>query len=377
MQYFIKAGIDIMDENYIVPESYDPAVDVWTALSETKKPIIMYGMGDGADKILSVMEKYGIEPADFMASDEFVRGHSFRGHRVKKLSEIEELYNDFIVVICFGSALPEVMERIDRIREKYETYAPDVPVVGDGLFDGDYISDHEFEIMQLKSYLADDASRECLDVLMKYRITGDIGTLRKCESPLQEMIGMLNIGPDETYVDLGAYNGDTVEAFLKLTGKRFRHIYALEPDRRNFSKLRRRLYYISSALLTAKNAAAWSSDTKLIFNNKAGRGSALITDPEKSDGRGYEIDALSVDSLLDGKPATLIKYDVEGSEHEALLGSEETIRKYKPRLIVSLYHRVEDLVELPLLIHELNPGYRMFLRHHPYIPAWDTNLYCI
>ena len=69
MQYFIKAGIDIMDENYIVPESYDPAVDVWTALSETKKPIIMYGMGDGADKILSVMEKYGIEPADFMASD--------------------------------------------------------------------------------------------------------------------------------------------------------------------------------------------------------------------------------------------------------------------------------------------------------------------
>ncbi|MBQ9483633.1 MAG: FkbM family methyltransferase [Ruminiclostridium sp.] len=366
-----------MEENNLVPESYDPAVDVWTALSETKKPIIMYGMGDGAEKILAVMDRFGIEPADFMASDEFVRGHSFKGHRVKKLSEIEELYKDFVVVICFGSALPEVMERIDRIREKYETYAPDVPVVGDGLFDGDYISDHEFEIMQLKSLLTDDASRECLDLLMKYRITGDIGTLRKCESPMSEMIEMMNIGFQETYVDLGAYNGDTVEAFLHYTGKKFNRIYALEPDRRNFSKLRRRLYYISSALLIAKNAAAWSSDTKLVFNNKAGRGSALITDPEKDDGRGYEIDAVSVDSLLGGKPATLIKYDVEGSEREALIGSEETIRKYKPRLIVSLYHRVEDLVELPLLIHQLNPDYRMFLRHHPYIPAWDTNLYCI
>lgn len=365
-----------MEENIIVPDSYDPAVDVWTALSETNKPIIMYGMGDGADKILSVMDKYGIRPTDFMASDEFVRGHSFRGFKVKKLSEIEELYKDFVVVICFGSALPDVMERIDRIREKYETYAPDVPVVGDGLFDSDYISDHEFEIMQLKTLLADDGSRECLDLLMKYRITGDIGTLRKCESPIDEMLEMLNIGPNETYVDLGAYNGDTAEEFLRITGKRFNHIYALEPDRRSFSKLRRKLYFISPALLTAKNAAAWSSDTTLLFNNKAGRGSALLTEQDGS-GRGYEVDAVSVDSLLGGKPATLIKYDVEGSEREALLGSEQTIKKYKPRLIVSLYHRVGDLVELPLLIHQIEPGYRLYLRHHPYIPAWDTNLYCI
>ena len=148
-----------MEEINSVPESRNPAVDVWTALSETKKPIIMYGMGDGAEKILNIMDRNGIKPADFMASDEFVRGHSFRGFRVKKLSEIEELYGDFIVVICFGSALPEVLDRIDMIRRKYETYAPDVPVVGDGLFDSDYISDHEFELMQLKSLLADDPSR--------------------------------------------------------------------------------------------------------------------------------------------------------------------------------------------------------------------------
>lgn len=363
-----------MEETNLVPDSFDPVIDLWTRLSETKKPIIMYGMGDGAEKILSVMDKYGIKPTDFMASDEFVRGHSFKGFKVKKLSEIEELYKDFIVLICFGTALPDVMERIDRIREKYETYAPDVPVVGDGLFDGDYISDHEFEIMQLKSILADEASRECLDKLMKYRITGDISILRECESPTAETTEMLNIGPNETYVDLGAYNGDTVEEFVRFTGKRFNRIYAVEPDRRNFSKLRRRLYYISSNLLIAKNAVAWSSDTTVRFNNKSGRGSSVTSD---MNGKGTETDAISVDSLLGGKPATLIKYDVEGCEREAITGSSETIRKYKPRLVVSLYHRVGDLIELPLLIHEINPDYRMYLRHHPYIPAWDTNLYCI
>ncbi len=367
-----------MEETPIVPERHRPVVDVWTRLSETKKPIIMYGMGDGAEKILAVMDGLGIKPADFMASDEFVRGHSFKGYRVKKLSEIEELYDDFIVVICFGSALPDVLEKIEHIREKYETYAPDVPVIGEGLFDGDYISDHEFEIMTLNSILADRESKDCLDAIMRYRISGDIGDLRSCETPKGDALELLNIGKNETYVDLGAYSGDTVEEFLNLTGKRFNKIYAVEPDRRNYSKLRRRLYYISGALLDARNIAVWSSDTKLMFYNKSGRNSSFTDNiSEETKGRGYETEARSVDSILGGKPATLIKYDVEGSEKEALHGTEQTIKTYKPKLIVSLYHRVGDLIELPLLVHELNPEYKLYIRHHPYVPAWDTNLYCI
>ncbi len=359
-------------------EAYRPVTDVWTMLSECGLPIVMYGMGDGAEKIMRVMETYGLKPAEFMASDEFVRGHSFKGYRVKKLSEIEEQYADFVVVVCFGTALPEVLENIERISQKHRVVAPDVPVVGGGLFDGDYISDHEYEIMKLRMLLSDDASRDTLDALMKYRITGDISVLRSCETPKEEAYSLLNINDRETYLDLGAYNGDTVEEFLKLTGKRFEKIYALEPDRRNYSKLRRRHYALGSEIFEPLNAAAWSSDTKLVFNSRAGRNSSLCETPSaQTAGRGMETEAKSVDSLLGGKAATLIKYDVEGSEREALAGSEQTIKKYKPRLIVSLYHRTEDLIELPLYIKELNPDYKLYLRHHPYIPAWDTNLYCI
>ena len=359
-------------------EAYRPVTDVWTMLSECGLPIVMYGMGDGAEKIMRVMETYGLKPAEFMASDEFVRGHSFKGYRVKKLSEIEEQYADFVVVVCFGTALPEVMENIERISQRHRVVAPDVPVIGGGLFDGDYISDHEYEIMKLRMLLSDDKSRDNLDALMKYRITGDISVLRSCETPKEEAYSLLNVNDRETYLDLGAYNGDTVEEFLKLTGKRFTKIYALEPDRRNYSKLRRRHYALGSEIFEPINAAAWSSDTKLVFNSRAGRNSSLCETPSpQTAGRGIETEAKSVDSLLGGKPATLIKYDVEGSEREALKGSEQTIKKYKPRLIVSLYHRTEDLIELPLYIKELNPDYKLYLRHHPYIPAWDTNLYCI
>lgn len=357
---------------------YEPVLSVWEYLAETEKPIVMYGMGDGAEKILSVFEKYGIKPAEFMASDEFVRGHYFKGFKVKKLSEIEAEYDDFIVVICFGTAFPEVLERIAKIAEKYEVVAPDVPVIGGGLFDGDYVSDHECDIMTLRPLFADDISRNTFDKLMKYRITGNIDVLRSCETPKSEAYDLLKIGTNETYVDLGAYNGDTIDEFLKLTDKRFEKIYAVEPDKRNYSKMRRRHYALGSGIFSHYNAAAWSEDTTLTFYNKSGRNSAITDNPsDETKGRPVQTEARSVDSILGGGKATLIKYDVEGSEEQAILGSVETIKKYKPRLIISLYHRTEDMISLPLLIHKINPSYKMYLRHHPYIPAWDTNLYCI
>ena len=84
-----------------------------------------------------------------------------------------------------------------------------------------------------------------------------------------------------------------------------------------------------------------------------------------------------MDTFTAGTIPTIIKFDVEGCEKEAIEGAEKTIGRYKPKLILSLYHRTEDLLELPLKIKELNPDYKLYLRHHPYIPAWDTNLYCI
>ena len=62
---------------------------VWQKLKKTDKPIVMYGMGDGAEKIMKVMESLDIKPKEFIASDEFVRGHSFMGYTVRKLSEVE------------------------------------------------------------------------------------------------------------------------------------------------------------------------------------------------------------------------------------------------------------------------------------------------
>ena len=103
--------------------------DMWQMLRESTKPIVMYGMGNGADKILAVFWEKGIDVADFFASDGFVRHQQFHGKTVMSYTEICEKYDDFVVVVSFGSSLPDVLSNIYRINAERELYIPDVPVV--------------------------------------------------------------------------------------------------------------------------------------------------------------------------------------------------------------------------------------------------------
>ena len=348
---------------------------LWDYLSQTDKKIVLYGMGDGAEKIRAVLDSVGVQVDDIMASDEFVRGHSFMGIRVKKLSEIEELYgNDFIILVSFGSQLPDVMDRIYDIASKHELYAPNVPVVGDGLFTLDYAKEHYSELKKAYELMADEQSKRVFENVIRYKLSGDIRYLRECETPREEMFDLLRVNGEEIYVDLGAYNGDTLVEFLNETAMKFRKLYAMEPDHKNYTKLKRRLYMIGSALLEAYNCGAWDTETTVQFSMRSGRNSRVASGAAP---RTKDVKMMSVDHMLQGGEATLIKYDVEGSEEKALNGTKNTIVKYRPKLNVAVYHRNEDMFAIPLQIAAMNRKYKIYLRHHPYVPDWDTNLYCL
>lgn len=353
---------------------------LWDYLKQTKKKIVLYGMGDGAEKIKSVLDDIGAEAADVMASDGFVRGHSFFGIRVKTLSEIEELYgDDFLILLCFGTQLPDVLEHIYEIAERHELYAPNVPVVGEGLFTPEYAKEHRNEFKQVYDLLADEKSRKVFESVIRYKISGRLDHLRGCETPSEEKFELLKIGVEEIYADLGAYNGDTIVEFLNETSMQFKKMYAMEPDMKNYHKLKRRLYMIGSAMLEAYNVGAWNEDTSMMFSLRAGRSSRAVPEvgEDYNPARFREIKMMKLDTMLRGGDATYIKYDVEGSETEAIEGSRETISRCRPKLNVALYHRNEDMFALPLMIYGMNKKYRMYMRHHPYVPDWDTNLYCL
>lgn len=354
-----------------------PKLDLWSYLSSAKKTVVMYGMGNGADKILAVCDRYKIEVADFFASDGFVRGHSFHGKTVLSYSAVKEKYGaeNIIVLLSFGSSLPDVLELFKRVESECELYAPDVPVCGEELFTLGFFESHKEEILNVHEMLADEESRRIYENVILYKLTGKISYLFDAENSKTETYSLLKLGEAENFADLGAYNGDTVREVIAIS-KKAKKIYALEPDARSFKKLAAYCEeYGGAAELVPINAAAWSEDATLTFGAEGNRNSGLFA-PTKT-AKSVEVSARSLDSVVKDNKIDYIKYDVEGAEKEALLGSVETIKRCCPALLVSAYHRSEDIFALPLLVHSLCPDYRLFYRRYPYVPAWDLNLLCI
>lgn len=343
---------------------------VWNYLKKSQKPIVLYGMGDGADKVLDIFQKYGITASAVMASDDFVRGQSFRGFAVKKLSQIEEEFPDFIIALCFATQIPDVMQTINEISKKHKVVVPSVPAFGNVVFDEDFVNKNRENIKQAYNLLADDFSKKVFKNVLKFYKTGEISYIDKISTTKDEAFeNILKLGKNETYVDLGAYNGDTIDEFLHYTNGFYKHITALEPNSKNFSKLK--LHCEKMDNINLWELGAYSHNTTLYFNNKAGRNSAIVSTSKT------QTKVFAVDNILCGRCATYIKADVEGADYETILGIKNTLKMFKPKLNFSAYHRFEDIFRLPILISQINPDYKIFLRHHPYIPAWDTNLYCI
>ncbi len=345
------------------------------------KPIVLYGMGNGADKILMQMERHGISVSDFFASDDFVRGQCFHGKEVLSYSAVQKKYDDMLIVIAFGSSRPELLARFAELAATYETIAPDVPIAGDTCFTYPYYLAHYTDFVQTYQLLADDASRVLYCDLIAYKISGKLAYLFR-STTTEELVDREILHPEtiEHYADLGAYNGDTVRQLI-LRAPHLKTVYAMEPDARNYKKL---AAYAAQETRTAVYPfpyAAWSTQETLSFCAEGNRNSSAAQNETSgiavSQGKTCTVEAAALDTVLAGKPVDFIKYDVEGAEQKALLGSRQTIVQQHPRLLVSLYHRTEDLYALPQIIVSMAPSYQLYLRRFPSVPAWDINLYCI
>jgi len=360
--------------NLMLPEN-----DLWTHLKNTNKKIVMYGMGNGADKILAACERFGIVVCDFFASDGFVRGHSFHSKTVLSYSAVKEKYGaeNIIVLLSFASSLPDVMDNIRRIASECELYAPDVPVCDGALFDRAFFDANEEKINAVYELLCDEESRKIYENVILYKLTGRIDYLDKAVSDKDTVYRELLCAENfKATADLGAYNGDTIHELIPYSPS-LKKVFAFEPDRRSFRKLSEYCATLEGGApeIITVNAAAWSEETLLTFGDEGNRNSGICAVGKGA--KRVEVNANALDNILCGERVDYIKYDVEGAEREAIIGSQKTILSHRPKLLVSAYHRSEDIFTLPLQIHALRPDYKLYLRRYPYIPAWDLNLICV
>lgn len=358
--------------------------DVWQRLQNTQKPIVMYGMGDGAVKILQVMKRYGVAPAAMFASDGFARGNLFMGYKMEKLADIQSRYDDFLIVVAFAVHDEPTVNYLYELSQKYELVAPDVPVAGTNLFTMDFVQEHEQEFLQVESMLADEQSRKVLHDIVNFKLSGKLCYLADCTTDTDEAYhNIIKPTAQESFADLGAYRGDTIAELLHYAGG-CRRVFAFEPDEKTHKKLCAAVEQMGfSDRATCVQMAAYSHEEMLEFDSRAGRQSAiqeesLVTGVEgAAKSKIRQVQGQSLDNIAGEESVSFINMDVEGAEKLALMGCQKIIERDKPKMLIAAYHRSEDLFALLLQIASMRSDYRFYLRHYRYVPAWDTNLYCV
>lgn len=372
---------------YFSPNACTP--DLWRYLqSQAGRPILLWGMGDGADKVLDVCAEYGIAVADVFASDGFVRGQSFRGRRVLSFGEARATYGDcMIVLLAFGSRRPDVLDNIRRVAAQCELYIPDVPVSGGALFTAELVQAHRADMERARVLLADETSRGVFDGIVRARLGGRLEDIEATATGRAEVWRLLRAESIRTAMDCGAYTGDSLRELIRYAPG-LETAVCLEPDVRSFRKLSAYAQALAAEgrAVYPLQAAAWSEDATLTFHDTGNRNASLLPTPQSRE-RLRQVAAAAPDSAWGCVSAGLpvggyrrldfIKYDVEGAERDALLGSRSLIRQDSPRLLVSVYHRSADLWELPLLVRSLYPGASLYLRRMDGVPAWDIELYAV
>jgi FkbM family methyltransferase len=251
---------------------------------------------------------------------------------------------------------------------------------------GKLIGDHAGEIKKVVPLLSDDKSREVFEGILHARQLTDqrscleiSGELYTPNMYFPDDVPGFSLGQEESFVDAGAFTGDTIEKFLKKVDGQYSGIFAFEPDPSNYANLenfcegREKIRLFHSGLFSRNDILRFqqSKDFKetprIIAGNKP---------PAPSRETGViEVAVEALDNIPEIKP-TLIKMDIEGSEMEALHGAASVIKNNMPKLAVCLYHKITDFWEIPLFLHEAAPEYKLYVRHHIISPHLiDTVLY--
>ena len=329
---------------------------------------VIFGAGDCGHRIYDLLHGYGIQALCFC--DNGVGGSidEITGLKIIRPEELHDIRIHPEILVCVGE------------EKAYRTISQQLISLG---FDEAHIHImNEFFYWQTREYfdvnfeeyrkaymlLEDEFSRQVyIERIKKGFLLSDISQI---VSPCGEEYfdKKVILKEDEVFIDCGGFDGDSALRFIEQCGGKYQDIIIFEPEfskkaiiEKNMGENRYQLYPLG----------VWSKSTKLYFN-AMGTGSSYVS---KERGK-YIVETMALDEVVYDRRPTYNKMDIEGAEQEALKGCRKIIQTYKPKLAICIYHKPEDLYEIPIMIKEINPEYKLYVRQ--YANAWfDTVLYAV
>lgn len=370
------------------------------------RPVVLYGAGSAGKELCPVLMRHGVFPACFCDSNPSRVGELYCGLPIISLLELQRDHKESLIVVTTAAYRDQVKQQLVEVgfdAKKVRTVSNLEAMyyythVAQWAWPEEDLAAHADDLLKVYHLLSDQKSRDIfisrialfaggadfrayqyfISNLSEVGQTQDIKFLKECcatncdsEAYLQFNNDLIKLENNEVFLDAGAFTGDSTLEFIIACNRQnltYGKIFCFEPDPRIFSQLRENT--ADHANISLRPFGLWSHATTLRFadSNILAPGSTRILSGNDAgpvgDASGItEISTTNIDREISGEQVTLIKMDIEGAEMEALRGALQTITRDRPKLIISAYHKRDDLFEIPLLIHQMVPEYKVYFRH--------------
>ncbi|MDZ4792723.1 MAG: FkbM family methyltransferase [Bacteroidota bacterium] len=181
---------------------------------------------------------------------------------------------------------------------------------------------------------------------------------------------------DDVVIDAGGCWGDTAIYFASKLNEKGK-VFTFEFIPGNIEIFRKNIAinpHLSEKIEIIENPVWNISGQKVFFSNN---GPGSVVSSQNFDGAFGSTETVSIDDFFEKKGLTrldFLKMDIEGAEPFALEGAKRTIMKFKPDLAIAIYHGMDDFLNIPKWIIDLNAGYKLYLGHYT-IHAEETVLF--
>ena len=288
-----------------------------------KKNIYLYGAGIRGKVALENLNTLGFEKNICGFIDDNVQKEWIQGKRVWQTDDIDDSVFPDASYIITTYAVNKMACRLMKkgILAENIDFFPEL-LIDDVAIETFRINRRKIE--QVYSILSDNLSKYIYKSLFDIYITGNIGILSRTKGDIQyfpikggnDEVEEFCLSDKESFVDCGAYDGDTIRDFKIQTNDKYKKIWAFEPDVANFARLSEYVEKEHDKRIELMKGGVYSQNADMAFCGKRSASSALAQNGEE------KVRVYQLDSIID-EPVTFIKMDIEGSERGGDIRSQE------------------------------------------------------